>query len=304
MEEPAQSPASPSESKPTVLVIIGMAGAGKSTFARSLHGHLSGGARRVYGVNLDPACLEVPFPCNIDIRDTVNYKTVMKKFQLGPNGAILTALNLFATRFDKVLDLIESRARETDFVLLDTPGQIEVFNWSASGSIILDALSLSFPTVVVYVIDTPRCERPITFMSNMLYACSVLYKTKLPFVVCFNKTDVRDHQDCVSWMKDYDKFCDAAMRDESYMASLSRSCGLAMMEFYKNLRTVGISSVTLAGFPDLMSAVQDARKEYFEEYCDWLKHNRDEIKAKNEETAAVHLEAFRSDVDMTVPRKS
>jgi len=43
------------------------------------------------------------------------------------------------------------------------------------------------PTVVVYVMDTARNVNPVTFMSNMLYACSILYKTKLPFVVVMNK---------------------------------------------------------------------------------------------------------------------
>lgn len=42
-------------------------------------------------------CLSPP-----DIRDTVNYKEVMKQFGLGPNGGIVTSLNLFATRFDQV----------------------------------------------------------------------------------------------------------------------------------------------------------------------------------------------------------
>ena len=44
-------------------------------------------------------------------------------------------------------------------VLIDTPGQIEVFTWSASGSIITETLASTFPTCVVYVMDTPRCDR-------------------------------------------------------------------------------------------------------------------------------------------------
>ena len=32
----------------------------------------------------------------------VKYKEVMKEYNLGPNGGILTSLNLFATRFDQV----------------------------------------------------------------------------------------------------------------------------------------------------------------------------------------------------------
>ena len=57
------------------------------------------------------------------------------------------------------------------YVILDTPGQIEIFTWSASGAIITDAVASSFPTVVAYIIDTPRTTAPATFMSNMLYAC-------------------------------------------------------------------------------------------------------------------------------------
>lgn len=58
--------------------------------------------RRGYVVNLDPAVMTLPFGANIDIRDTVMYKDVMKEYGLGPNGGILTSLNLFATKFDEV----------------------------------------------------------------------------------------------------------------------------------------------------------------------------------------------------------
>jgi GTPase SAR1 family protein len=57
---------------------------------------------RGYVMNLDPAVLTLPYGANIDIRDTVKYKEVMKQFNLGPNGGILTSLNLFATKFDEV----------------------------------------------------------------------------------------------------------------------------------------------------------------------------------------------------------
>lgn len=51
------------------------------------------------------------------------------------------------------------------------------------------------PTLVtsqtlVYVVDTPRTSNPTTFMSNMLYACSVLYKSRLPLVLALNKVCV------------------------------------------------------------------------------------------------------------------
>lgn len=53
-------------------------------------------------MNLDPAVMTLPYAANIDIRDTVKYKEVMKQYNLGPNGGIVTSLNLFATKFDEV----------------------------------------------------------------------------------------------------------------------------------------------------------------------------------------------------------
>jgi hypothetical protein len=44
-------------------------------------------------------------------------------------------------------------------------------------------MASSFPTVVCYVVDTPRCAAPQTFMSNMLQAVSILYKTRLPLLL-------------------------------------------------------------------------------------------------------------------------
>ena len=93
----------------------------------------------------------------------------------------------------QVVALVEKRADALDYVIVDTPGQIEIFTWSASGAIITEAFASTFPTVVAYVVDTPRTLSPITFMSNMLYACGILYKTRLPLLLVFNKVDVARH---------------------------------------------------------------------------------------------------------------
>jgi GTPase SAR1 family protein len=80
-----------------------------------------------YCINLDPACLDVPYSPSIDIRDTVDYKQVMSQHHLGPNGAIMTSLNLYATKFDQVINILEQRADEnklSEFLLVDTPGQV------------------------------------------------------------------------------------------------------------------------------------------------------------------------------------
>ena len=104
-----------------------MAGSGKTTLLQRINTYLHEKGRPGYLLNLDPAVADTPYEPNIDIRDTVrlcellthqahsslnadararpgqvNYKNVMKQYGLGPNGGILTSLNLFATKFDQV----------------------------------------------------------------------------------------------------------------------------------------------------------------------------------------------------------
>ena len=292
-------------SAPVVIVVIGMAGSGKTTFVHRLYLYFQSLKKRVYSLNLDPAVRSVPYPTNIDIRDTVDYKKVMSDFALGPNGAMITSLNLFATKFDQVVDLLEKRADEYDYIIVDTPGQIEVFNWSASGQIILDSLALSFPVVTSYVVDTARCRNPTTFMSNMTYACSIMYKTKLPFSVVFNKTDIIPFDFAKEWMTEFDCFLDALKPSESgYMASLSRALCLSMEEFYRQLRTSGVSSLTGDGMELFQSCVDEAVKEYHEAYVPYLERQRELYAKRKEEMAEKQLKEMMNNGAMSAMKKA
>ena len=74
---------------------------------------------------------------------------------------------------------------------------------------------------------------------------SILYKTKLPFVLVFNKTDVTPHAFALEWMQDFEAFQAAlashsgsrdAEGEPTYMNSLMNSMSLVLDEFYKHLK--------------------------------------------------------------------
>ncbi|GAB5569949.1 GPN-loop GTPase 1 isoform X2 [Prionailurus iriomotensis] len=307
-----------------------------------LTGHLHSQGSPPYVINLDPAVHEVPFPANIgcqtmstltskllvfvmgalpvilckegkqcgageDIRDTVKYKEVMKQYGLGPNGGI-------------VMKFIEKAQNMSKYVLIDTPGQIEVFTWSASGTIITEALASSFPTVVIYVMDTSRSTNPVTFMSNMLYACSeiggvsgscsqlnerslnriefpdILYKTKLPFIVVMNKTDIIDHSFAVEWMQDFEAFQDALNQETTYVSNLTRSMSLVLDEFYSSLRVVGVSAVLGTGLDELFMQVTSAAEEYEREYRPEYERLKKSLASAQSQQQKEQLERLRQDM--------
>merc|ERR1712212_746291 len=154
---------------------------------------------------------------------------------------------------------------ETEYIIFDTPGQIEVFNWSASGPIITGLLASSYPTIIVYVVDTGRSNSTQTFMSNMLYASSVLYKYKLPLLIAFNKIDITDCKFAIDWMQNFEAFQEVVSEESEFASNLTRSLNLALEEFYKNINACGISAHSGEGFPELERLIKLAAVQ-FEDY--------------------------------------
>lgn len=81
---------------PFAQLIIGPPGSGKTTYCAGMHQFLSAVGRKSSIVNLDPANKQeqhdAPAPRALDVRDFVRLEDIMEDQELGPNGAVLYAL--------------------------------------------------------------------------------------------------------------------------------------------------------------------------------------------------------------------
>ena len=86
----------------------------------------------------------------------------------------MTALNLFLTAPEVVIKAVVSKFRTLPgkkiTLLIDIPGQIEVFTWSSSSLILTAALNSILPVKIAYLMDAGRCQNPNSLLSNILFA--------------------------------------------------------------------------------------------------------------------------------------
>ncbi|EPR78778.1 ATP binding protein [Spraguea lophii 42_110] len=234
-----------------IFLVVGMAGSGKTTFCTKLYNWLSqdnieidpitGLNKKVYSINLDPAVINTLIPLNLDIREKINYDELMQKQNLGPNGAIITAINLFLLNINAYLNEIDSQ-----YIIIDTPGQIEAFIWSSGGLVLVDSLKkLGYDLNLLFVMDSRESKRHTVFISNMLFAASLHSRYDIKTYCIFNKIDLVDTSE-IEWMKDSDNFRKDLPEEDARTPMLS-SLSLHFEEFYKDMTTFCISSVTSQG---------------------------------------------------------
>src|SRR3989304_969901 len=122
----------------SVVFIVGMAGSGKSTLTAAYLEWLKSGEQDAIVVNMDPGATALPYNPDIDSRSYVDVQKLMIDYQLGPNGALIMASDLIADHLEEIREEID--AANPDVVLVDTPGQIELFAFREGGRVIATQL--------------------------------------------------------------------------------------------------------------------------------------------------------------------
>ena len=128
-----------------------------------------------------------PYTCDIDVRDYIDYVSIMQQYDLGPNGALVMANDLIASKIDEIQNEVHNV--NPDYLIVDTPGQIELFAYRSSGPFIVENLTSEEKTSI-FLFDGALITSPVNFVSIALLATSIRLRLNLPAINVLTKTDI------------------------------------------------------------------------------------------------------------------
>ena len=230
-----------------VIFVTGTAGSGKSTLTGALKTWYINRGEDAIAVNLDPGVITLPYEPDVDVRDRVALEQVMEDYKLGPNGALILATDLIATKLGEIQEEVDSYHPE--YVIVDTPGQTELFAFRESGEYIVKEIQAD-SKVLLFLLDPQLCNTPGNFLSIALLSASVGLRMGIPKIPVLTKRDAAKElvKTVTEWSKDARAFEDAlASTKDSEQYSLYSELfrGLKRLAFGADLYPV--SSTTSEG---------------------------------------------------------
>jgi len=172
--------------EPGTVYFTGTAGAGKTSFVRAFSEWLRTAGYDSTVVNLDPGLEGTDFEPDVDIREWVRLADIQDEYGLGPNGAQVAAADMIALKIFDVKQAVQEL--KTDYVLIDTPGQIELFAFREASKAIVDALS-GDRSAIAFLFDPALARTPGGFVSLMMLCATVEFRFRLPMVNVLTKVD-------------------------------------------------------------------------------------------------------------------
>ncbi len=237
------------------IFISGTAGSGKSLLTSKLYEYYTKNGAFAAILNLDPGVENMPYTCDVDVRDYVDYVSIMQKYDLGPNGGLIMANDLIASKIDEIQN--EVNRVNPDYLIVDTPGQIELFAYRSSGPFLVENISSEEKTNI-FLFDGALINTPVNFVSIALLATSIRLRLKIATVNVLTKTDLigAKLKDILQWTTSLSTLEDAIAKEadgDTYTLTTNILRGLNLGGFAQGL--IPISNVTGDGFVNLEGAL-------------------------------------------------
>jgi len=255
------------------VYVTGTAGSGKTSMVKTFGDWIEDHEMSVCRVNLDPAVEVLPYPADVDVREYVNYQQILEE-GLGPNGALIKSVDMMLLHADKLRKEIETT--ESNYVLVDTPGQLELFAFRRSTLELFKRLTSQDKAVILYLIDpslfiSEDTVDPYSFVSALLLGVSIRARMRSPMIYIISKSDLLSDE-VVSvletWLEDLGSLALAVSGDNPLLPRLVEAIeeeGLGEVLFASALSEEGLDNIyaaiqrTLAGGEDYATEEPSAR---------------------------------------------
>jgi len=169
------------------IFVTGTAGSGKSMLTSKILEYYQNNGVFASVLNLDPGVESLPYRPDVDVRDYVDIVQIMQQYDLGPNGSMIMANDLIASKIDDIQN--EIHGVNPDYLIVDTPGQIELFAYRASGPFFIQNIDAGEKTNI-FLYDGTMIASPSNFISISLLATSIKLRLGLPTINVMTKTDL------------------------------------------------------------------------------------------------------------------
>ncbi|KAF2859503.1 hypothetical protein K470DRAFT_265229 [Piedraia hortae CBS 480.64] len=172
-------------------LVMGPAGAGKSTFCASLIQTLRSMKRPTYYINLDPAAETFAFEPDWDIRDLISVSDAMEELGLGPNGGLMYCFEYLSENMSSLLECIDSVTQEF-LIIIDMPGQIELYTHVQIVPNFVKELTRKqdVQLCAVYLLEATFVLDKAKFFAGSLGAMSAMMLMGIPHLNVLSKMDL------------------------------------------------------------------------------------------------------------------
>ena len=238
------------------VFVVGMAGSGKSSLTAAYSEWLKNGDQDVLTANLDPGATALPYNPDIDARQYVDIEKLMLEYKLGPNGALIMASDLLGDKIEEIRGEVEDA--NPDILVVDTPGQIELFAFREGGRFIANELT-DDNRAMIYLMDAPFTRSPLNFVSSIYLAAAIYSRIAQPQIYALSKIDLVTDEEIdtiVRWTNERDAFEESLRTvEEQNLSTISTKLANAIFETGLLSEPIPVSSKTNSGLVELNAAV-------------------------------------------------
>ena len=137
--------------------------------------------------------IKLPYDTLLDVcEEVVNLSSVMDELGLGPNGGLMYCMEYIEHHLDHLLSIIRSRLSARTYLLIDLPGQVELYTHCTCVQNILNRLTkeLDLRLCMINLVDAHYCADASKFISAALLSTTTMLRLELPAVNVLSKIDM------------------------------------------------------------------------------------------------------------------